>query len=301
MLSKFNSVDSIVDYLREPTVSSTVVDPTITASGIVRAKKQQKKNERQNISPPSLAEGAIEILPKGRVRYGPVTVNPRKQPSKTLFTGRRSKYEVLPDDDEEKRRDRRERNRVAATKCREKRENVLSNLDNELDIELAKNKDLIQLVHKFEQRKFDLETIMNNHLNECLLMNTSSAMIFGDTGFLSSITDTPPLPLPSYQQPNLSNEEEEEFSLLLESPMALLTNTAYTTDESSLVLLPQPMTTSSLDRLINALQSPTISMENVNNHSMLVNSAVGSSCAKEHSSSSEEDSLPSKCTNSYVC
>ena len=65
-------------------------------------------------------------------RYGPITVNPRKEPSKTLYTGRRSKYEVLSGDDEETRRDRRERNRVAATKCREKRETVLQQLEREM-------------------------------------------------------------------------------------------------------------------------------------------------------------------------
>ena len=68
MLSKFDSVDSIVDYLRESAVSSTVVDPTVTASRIIRAKKQQKEKEIQNIRPPSQLEGDIQILPKGRVR-----------------------------------------------------------------------------------------------------------------------------------------------------------------------------------------------------------------------------------------
>jgi hypothetical protein len=233
------------------------------------------------------------------IRYGPVTVNPRKQPSKTLFTGRRSKYEVLSTDEEEKRRDRRERNRVAATKCREKRENVLSNLDNQHTNELNTNKQLIKLVNDLEQRKLDLETIMNNHLNECLLMNNSSAMIFGDAGFLSSITDAPPPPLPSYPQQNF-NSEEEELSLFLDPGTPLLTNSAYHTDEPNSIFPSQPMTSSSIDRLMNALQSPTISMENINNHSILINTAVGSSCAKQHSNSSEDDSLPSKCKNSCV-
>lgn len=151
---------------------------------------------------------------------------------------------------------------------------------------------------------------MTNHLNECLLMNNSSAMIFGDTGFLSSITDAPPLPLPSYQQQSNIYSEEEELSLFLDPSTPLLTNSAYHTDESNSVLIPelppvqqqqvQSMSTSSIDRLLNALQSPTISMENINNHSILYNSAVGSSCAKQHSNSSEDDSLPPKCTNSYV-
>lgn len=223
-----------------------------------------------------------------------------------MFTGRRSKYEVLSGDEEEKRRDRRERNRVAATKCREKRENVLHNLENEHLNELKNNERLVKLVNNLEQRKLDLETIMNNHLNECLLMNNSSAMIFGDTGFLSSITDTPPLPLPSLSQPINTYSEEEELSLFLDANIPLLTNTAYTTDESNSPLIPEqepilPMTNSSIDRLINTLHTPTISMESLTNHSKLINSAIGSSCAKQHSHSSEEDSLPPKCTNAYVC
>ncbi len=69
MTSKFDSVDSIVNYLREPTVSSTMVDPTITASRIIQAKKQQQKNKDIiNNLPPSQPEGDIQILPKGRVR-----------------------------------------------------------------------------------------------------------------------------------------------------------------------------------------------------------------------------------------
>jgi hypothetical protein len=297
MISKFDSVDSIVHYLREPTL---LVHSTITDSRIINTKKQQEKDLLQvtGTTPPSQLEGVVQILPKGRVRYGPITVNPRKQPSKTLFTGRRSKYEVLPGDEEEKRRDRRERNRVAATKCREKRENVLSNLEEEHTNEVNNNKHLLKLVNELQQRKLDLETIMTDHLNECLLMSNSSSMIFGDTGFLSSITDAPPLPLPTFQQPILYNDEEELSHFL--DPTPILTNSAYNTDESNSILLTQPMTTSSIDRLINTLQSPTISMENNNNHSMLFNSAIGSSCAKQHSNSSDDDPLPPKCTNSYV-
>jgi hypothetical protein len=123
-------------------------------------------------------------------------------------------------------------------------------------------------------------------------------MIFGDTGFLSSITDAPPLPLPTYQQPILYNSDEEELSHILD-PTPILTNSAYNSDEINSIFIPQPMTNSSIDRLLNNLQSPIISMEASNNHSILFNSAVGSSCAKQHSNSSEDDSLPPKCTNPY--
>jgi hypothetical protein len=229
------------------------------------------------------------------VRYGPITVNPRKQPSKTLFTGRRSKYEVLPnDEDEEKRRDRRERNRVAATKCREKRENVLSHLEDEHLNEVNTHKRLIKFVQELQERKSELEATIESHLNEYLLSNNSSSMIFGDPSFLSSIPESLPLPLPNHQS-SFVPTEEEELSLFLDSPQ-VLTNSAYNTDEVNSVLMPQAMTNSSLDRLINTLQTPTVSMENCANQLILVNS----SCAKQHSNSSEDDSLPPKHTNPYV-
>lgn len=74
MLSKFDSVDSIVSYLQEAAPSSTVVDPTLTASMIIKAKKQQKQKEIIKIPPPtpssssSQSDADIQILPKGRVR-----------------------------------------------------------------------------------------------------------------------------------------------------------------------------------------------------------------------------------------
>ena len=70
MISKFDSVDSIVSYLQEfvPTPASYVVDPTLTASRIIKAKKQQKEKQAINIPPPSQTDGDIQILPKGRVR-----------------------------------------------------------------------------------------------------------------------------------------------------------------------------------------------------------------------------------------
>ena len=158
------------------------------------------------------------------------------------------------------------------------------------------------MVSELQQRKLDLETIMNNHLNECLLMNNTPPMIFGDAGFLSSIIEAPPLPLPNHPQAINTYSEEEEMSLFLNSNIPLLTNTAYNNDpleisEEQLVL---PMTNSSIDRLVNALHTPTVSMDSLPTHSKLFNSAVNSSCAKQHSNSSEDDSIPPKCTNQCV-
>ena len=161
----------------------------------------------------------------------------------------------------------------------------------------------MNLVNNLQQRKNHLDSFLTTHFNECPLLNIPPPpMIFGDSSFLSSITDAPAPPLPTYQQVVILYNDEEEFSHLLD-PTPVLTNSAYSSENSNSVFIPpQPsMTNSSIEHLLNNLQSPTISMENCNNHSMLFNSAVGSSCAKQHSTSSEDDSLPPKHTNSYVC
>ena len=236
------------------------------------------------------------------IRYGPVTVNPRKEPSKTLFTGRRSKYEVLSADEEEKRRDRRERNRVAATKCREKRENVLGRLEREFREEMEKHQQLTKLVGDLEQKKLVLESTVADHSTHCVLVNnanptldsTSSSMIFGGTDFLSSIIDAPAPPLP-VNPPILTYSEEEELSRMFE-PNFLLTNSAYANEGARPDFIsPQQysfiMSTASLDRILNNLRSPTISMESANNSSSLFNSAPGVSCAKQYSGPGEDEAL----------
>lgn len=158
--------------------------------------------------------------------------------------------------------------------------------------------------------------MLTDHQNECRLNSNlespmQSSMIFGDPSFLSSIIDTsplppPPPPLPLFEQPIIYTDDEELSNIL--DPMPVLTNSAYNTDCSNSILISQQqqqipaisMTNSSIERLINNLQTPTVSMENSNTHSMLFNSALSSSCAKQHSNSSDDDSLQSKNTNPYV-
>jgi len=241
------------------------------------------------------------------IRYGPITVNPRKQPSKTLFTGRRSKYEILAGEEEEKRRLRRERNRVAATKCREKRENILNDLEIKCANESNKYTSLFEAIQQLEQRKQHLQSILSNHIVNCPLQQSS--MVFGDTNFLSSISETPAPPLPPHQLQLIANNEEEFGRFLQPSPV--LTNSAYNTDQSNYLFNSQQleqqqqstitMNSSSLERIISSLHSPTSFIDNNNNCSGLYNSAYGSSCAQQHSSSSEDDSLPPTHKNSYVC
>jgi hypothetical protein len=244
------------------------------------------------------------------IRYGPITVNPRKQPSKTLFTGRRSKYEILTRDEEEKRRLRRERNRAAATKCREKRENVLGALEIEYNNQIHHYNHLSKLIAQLEQRQQYLQSLVSNHVVNCTVqqINPTPSMVFGDPTFLTSIIETPAPPLPPHQL-QIIPKQEEEFNPFLE-PTPILTNSTYITDQSNYFFIPEQqsqqtitMNSSSLERLINSLQSPTPITDNNNNKcSGLYNSAYGSSsCAQQHSSSSEDDSLPPAHKNSYVC
>jgi hypothetical protein len=247
------------------------------------------------------------------IRYGPITVNPRRQPSKTLFTGRRSKYELLVGDEEEKRRLRRDRNRVAATKCREKRDNVLNLLENDYENEVHNHNNLSNLVQELNQRKQYLESLLSNQVgNYPLQINRTTppppqqpSMVFGNTRFLSSIMENPARPLPPHQLQIIKNDEEE-FSRLLEPTFALI-NSVFDANDSNNIFIPEQqsitMNSSSIERLINSLQTPVVLTDSTNNNCPgLYNSAYGSSsCARQHSSSSEDDSLPPTSKNHYVC
>jgi len=71
MLSKFDSVDSIVNYLREPALSSTIASPHIINNDLKSSKKQKNDKDLTNVMstiPPPQLEGGIQILQKGRVR-----------------------------------------------------------------------------------------------------------------------------------------------------------------------------------------------------------------------------------------
>ncbi|CAF3611339.1 unnamed protein product [Adineta steineri] len=329
--SKFDSVDSVRKYLLEPdlpeVVSSTTTSPVVgsikTTTELKSTKRQKKEKElvdNMNFTHNNL-EGNIQVLPSGRVRYGPITVNPRKQPSKTLYTGRRSKYEPLTGEEEQKRLTRRERNRTAATKCREKRETVLMSLETEYNNHLHHNTHLQQRIVHLQKQKELLQLRLSQHTN-CSLQQMHStpppqqpSMIFHDTAVITSIMETTPVLqplLPSHQlQPMQTNEE---FSNFLQPTPVLLTNSAYTdlnpADYAFLDEQPtqqqqqqQPITmNSSLERLINSIASPTPPfVDNNNNFSGLFNSACGSStCAQQHSSSSEDDSMPPVRKSSYV-
>jgi hypothetical protein len=77
MLSKFDSVDSIVNYLREPSVSSGVVTiPPLMNTNIINNESKPSKKQQKDLvkvmstTPPLQVQvgGEVQISPKGRVR-----------------------------------------------------------------------------------------------------------------------------------------------------------------------------------------------------------------------------------------
>lgn len=99
------------------------------------------------------------------VYYGPIRCYFRRKQAPTLSTGRRSKFELVSDEERLKRDVRRQRNRLLAKKLKEKREKILM--------------DLLEQVKQLEEKEFIMENLINqlqskknnlilqlNHFNE---------------------------------------------------------------------------------------------------------------------------------------
>jgi hypothetical protein len=99
--------------------------------------------------------------------FGPIKVKPRKRPAPTLATGRRSKYEVLTPDEEQKRRLRRARNRAAAERVRISRLDIEKQLQEQIE-QLEKNEQQLSLdVQQLQNQKLRLETRLFTHERMC--------------------------------------------------------------------------------------------------------------------------------------
>lgn len=87
------------------------------------------------------------------VKWGPIKVRPRQRPAPTLASGRKSKNTVLSPEEERKREERRKRNREAAEKCKQNRENVVKNLEkNYEDLVKEQNNLLIEHDNLFKEK-----------------------------------------------------------------------------------------------------------------------------------------------------
>ena len=90
--------------------------------------------------------------------FGPIQVKSRKKPAPTLATGRRSKYEVLNPEAEQKREVRRARNRAAAERVRLSRLGIEQDLQDQLRILERHEQELLSLIQRLQQQKIDLQT-----------------------------------------------------------------------------------------------------------------------------------------------
>ncbi|CAF1219913.1 unnamed protein product [Didymodactylos carnosus] len=110
-------------------------------------------------------------IEKKIIEFGPIKVRPRKNPAPTLATGRRSKYEILSPDQEQKRQIRRARNRAAAEKVRVRRLGIEEQLTKEIkDLEQQKSY-LVNNINELENKKLLLQTRFMTH--EYLCMNNN--------------------------------------------------------------------------------------------------------------------------------
>ena len=137
------------------------------------------KQEKQDLDETnSLYNNTAVIIPKTKTvkkngklvnekHYGPIVVRPRKNPAPTLASGRKSKYAQLTAEEEYRREIRRRRNRLAAEKCKFKRNEIeekleidLVNLHNEHHILKGENETLLA-------KKLRLEKLLNEHTQTC--------------------------------------------------------------------------------------------------------------------------------------
>lgn len=190
-----------------------------------------------------------------------------------------------------------------------KRDDILNDLEIVCQQETHKHAQLLAMIQQLQERRRQLQALFVTEIP----YPQPIPMVFGNTSFLSSITDTPAPPLPPHQLQLVANNEEQ-FARLLQ-PNSQLTNSAYNEQQQSNCLFNSQapvinMSSASFDRILNDISSPSFVDNNNNNttttttgatYSELCNSAYGApTCAQQHSSSGEDDSMPSTHRNSYV-
>ncbi|CAF0952890.1 unnamed protein product [Adineta ricciae] len=140
------------------------------------------------------------------IAFGPIKVKPRKKPAPTLATGRRSKYEVLSPEEEQKRNIRRARNRAAAERVRVSRLSVEQQLLNQIAELESQEAKLSQNVESLQHQKLHLETRLFTHERMCSNMTQTNASITSNTD-LSTFFQFDDIQLPSQQFDTISTRQ----------------------------------------------------------------------------------------------
>ncbi|CAF1324907.1 unnamed protein product [Rotaria sordida] len=110
------------------------------------------------------------------VQYGPIHIRLCRRPAPTIATGRRPKHLVLAGEEAIKREKRREKNREAARKLKERRQCIEDELNQKLKELQGEHTNLQEYLQQLQQRKQHLQEKVNNCLNDPmdeLLLNDS--------------------------------------------------------------------------------------------------------------------------------
>jgi predicted RNase H-like nuclease (RuvC/YqgF family) len=99
---------------------------------------------------------------KNTIQYGPISIRLCKKQAPTLETGRRSKHLVLVGEEAIKREKRREKNREAARKLKEKRQLIEEELNQKLKDLENQHSSLENYLQELHQRKQILQNKVNN-------------------------------------------------------------------------------------------------------------------------------------------
>lgn len=93
----------------------------------------------------------------------------------TLATGRRSRDLELPPDEARKRQERRERNKVAAARCRLRREQLAQTLSQKTTLLSQEQDQLNKNYQKLIKEKLEWERIFNEHVKSCVKETSDSS------------------------------------------------------------------------------------------------------------------------------
>jgi len=105
--------------------------------------------------------------------------------------GRRIKEEELSPEEEEKLRQRRERNKQAAARCRKRRVDQTTSLQNEVDIWEEKKRLLQEEIHALQSQREELQFILDAHKNVC---NRQSKPVTNNNPTRSHVLNVPTAP-----------------------------------------------------------------------------------------------------------
>jgi len=123
---------------------------------------------------PMVTMASVQTTP---IPYRHAPQIPETKPSVSGSGGRRVKEEFLLDPEEmEKRRIRRERNKLAAARCRKRRVDQIESLQNEVD-EWEERKRLLQEeIASLQQQKNDFQFILDAHKSVCKQENSQNSI-----------------------------------------------------------------------------------------------------------------------------